>query len=132
MRGIEDLRKLRIHRIARTPYLDGINIGSNNIFQVRCQGCAIGSWSAPRQANSLCDIENNTCEAILVEVDFLVVWYLANGTCIVSREGGKGSKGQGARVTIPDVGEGGGEVDDKSAAEEGRAAEGGHVEQLNS
>ena len=28
--------------------------------------------------DSLGDVENQGCEAILVKVDFLVVWYLAN------------------------------------------------------
>ena len=39
--------------------------------------CTVGGIGAARRANTLGDIENDACEAVFVEIDFLTVRDLA-------------------------------------------------------
>jgi hypothetical protein len=48
------------------------------------ESSAIDSDARARQANALGDVEDDGCEAVFVEVDFLVVGDLTDGTGYVS------------------------------------------------
>jgi hypothetical protein len=60
-------------------------------------GGAISGWSGAGQAYALCDVKDDACEAVFVEVDFLVVGDLTDGAEDVSlvskRKGKNGERG---------------------------------------
>jgi hypothetical protein len=64
--------------------VNGVNIGIDNVFKVRCQGCAINSWPTAGLAHAFGDVEDDTGKSIFVEVDFLVVGDLTDGAGNVS------------------------------------------------
>lgn len=68
------LRKVRqLCVINNGAYFLGI-VFRNNVSEVVFQSVFV-SW---RVRNSFSDVESQGCEAVFVEVDFLVVWNLAN------------------------------------------------------
>lgn len=79
-----DLRELGEHRVAGAPDLDGVDVRVDDIFEMRGQGRAVCGGAGARKAHPLCDVEDDAGEAILVKVDLLVVWHLADGTRMVS------------------------------------------------
>lgn len=83
-RGRGSLRELRECRASGAPYFDGVDISVYDVFQVRCEGRAVGGWSAAWHAHALCDVEDDAGEAVLVEVDLLMVGYLPDSAWIIS------------------------------------------------
>ena len=49
---------------------------------MRGQGCTLNSWSGARQAYALRDVVDDTCEAIFIQIDFLVVWDLTDSAVL--------------------------------------------------
>jgi hypothetical protein len=91
---------------------------------MRCQSRAIDRWACAWQADPLRDVEDDGCEAVFIEVDFLMVGDLTDcaefrGLVWVYNDGDGGN--------TPDVGEGAWQVDDKSPTEEWRACERCHL-----
>jgi hypothetical protein len=86
LRGLRtrDLRELGEHRVAGAPDLDGVNVGVDDVFEVGGQGRAVRGGAGARKAHAVCDIEDDAGEAVLVKVDLLMVWHLADGTWTVS------------------------------------------------
>ena len=58
---------------ARIPDFDGVDVRVDDILQVSCQRGAIDLGTGSWLANSLSDVEDDAGEAVLVDVDFLVV-----------------------------------------------------------
>lgn len=83
--------------MAAAPYFDGIFVSVDDVFQVHRQGGAIDGGPGSRLPHALRDIEDDASEAVLVEVDLLVIGYLAEGTFAVSaweqHEGNRGTAG---------------------------------------
>lgn len=75
-----DVREFGELSITRIPHFDGIVVGIYDVFQVRSQGCAVDGRSCSRQAHAFRDVKDDACEAIFVQVDFLVVGHLTDGT----------------------------------------------------
>ncbi len=78
LQGRWDLRKFRELRWGRAPYLQGANIRINDFFKMDSQGQAVGRLTAASSADSLCDIEDDASETVLVEIDLLIVRDLAH------------------------------------------------------
>lgn len=84
--------------------------------------CAVGGVSAARRANSLCDIENDACEAVLVKIDFLAVRNLAYCAGFHQPEP------YGCTPSsLPDIGEGGRQVSDEGSTKKRCTSESFHV-----
>ena len=70
--------------VASTPHFDSIDIRINDVLKMSGHSRAISSGTASSRAYSLGNIEDDRCEAVFVEVYFLVVWDLSDSTAIVS------------------------------------------------
>jgi hypothetical protein len=68
-------------------------VGLYKVFQVGGEGGAVGGWAGARQANALGDVEDDAGEAVLVQVDLLVVGDLAEGAITVRLERARGARG---------------------------------------
>lgn len=72
--GSRQFRKLGI---GNTPYFHRIQIRINDIFQMSSHSRTIGRWARTGCTYSLGDIEDDTCEPIFIQVDFLMVGNLS-------------------------------------------------------
>lgn len=71
------LRQVGKLGITRVPHLDSINVATDQVLQV-CRQCpAVDLDAATGRADPLGDVDDDAGEAVLVDVDFLVVWDLA-------------------------------------------------------
>jgi len=55
------------------PHFYGVVIAGDDVLEMGCQGCAIDCGTRAWQPDSLGDVEDDGCEAIFIEIDFLVV-----------------------------------------------------------
>ena len=83
--GCRGLRKLGEYGVTGAPYFDGIDIGVDDIFQVGCHGRPVYRSVASSFADPFGDIEDYACEAIFVEIYFLMVGNLSYGAKDVNR-----------------------------------------------
>jgi hypothetical protein len=90
------VREFTEDRINRAPHFDGVSVGIDDVFQVRGERRAVDGGARAGLAYALGDVEDDTGEAIFVEVDFLVVWYLAD--CTVGVSGWLRGEGGGGRT----------------------------------
>jgi hypothetical protein len=60
-------------RLCRVPHFDCISIVANQVLEVSCQSAPVALQPASRGVYALGYVEDDGCEAILVDVDFLVV-----------------------------------------------------------
>lgn len=72
-----DLRYVCKLRLRRVPNLDCIDVVAHQLLQVRREGPPVILQRTACWAHALCDVEDDAGEAVLVDVDFLVVWDLA-------------------------------------------------------
>jgi hypothetical protein len=59
--------------LGRVPDFDGVGIVADQVFQVDRQGAAVALEAVAGGVDALGDVEDDGGEAVLVEVDFLVV-----------------------------------------------------------
>ena len=59
-------------RLRRRPDFHVVGIFIDNVVQVEFQSFGVGLL------NSFQNIDNDACETVCIEIDFLVVWYLSN------------------------------------------------------
>jgi hypothetical protein len=50
---------------------------------VNSQGFAVDSFAATGVTHALGNIKDDACEAILIQIDFLVIWNLAECTVLI-------------------------------------------------
>ena len=79
-----DKRKLGELRVGSVPDFNGVDIGIDDVFKVCCESGAVDGWAASCDADALGDVEDDACEAVFVEVDFLVVGDLADCAGFIS------------------------------------------------
>ncbi len=60
------------------PDLDAVGVVTDEVLEVDGQGAAVALESVARGVDALGDVEDDGGEAVLVEVDFLVVGDLAD------------------------------------------------------
>jgi hypothetical protein len=77
-RGREALRKFGELCLRSVPYFYSLEVGPNQLLQMRGHGVAIHLQPGPGCVDALCDVEDDAGEAIFVDVNFLVARYLAN------------------------------------------------------
>jgi len=70
----------REQSLGRVPHLDCVDIRTHNLLQMGGQGLAVNLWAAPGLADSFRDLEDDAGVSVLVDVDFLIVWHLAELT----------------------------------------------------
>jgi hypothetical protein len=74
----EDGREFGKLCVGCIPHFHGVGIGVNNVFKVGGESSAVDCGARAREADALGDVEDDGCEAVSVEVDFLVVGDLAD------------------------------------------------------
>jgi hypothetical protein len=72
---VREFRKLRVGCV---PHFHGVDITSNNVLQMGRQSGAIDGGTCTWEADPLRDVEDDGCEAVFVEIDFLVIRDLAD------------------------------------------------------
>lgn len=60
------------------PDFEQVRVGIDDVLEVDGQRSAIGGVSAASGADALGDVEDDACEALFVQVDFLIVWHLTD------------------------------------------------------
>lgn len=81
----KDVRQVGELRHGRAPDFEQVGVGIHDILEVDGQRGAIGGVGAASGADALGDVEDDACEALLVQVDFLVIGDLADGAGGVRR-----------------------------------------------
>lgn len=85
----EDALEMRELCLGRVPDLDGLGVLADQILEVDRQGAAVALEPLAVGFDPLGDVEDDGGEAVLVEVDFLVVGDLADRAGGVVRGGSK-------------------------------------------
>jgi hypothetical protein len=65
-------------RVGCVPHFHGVDITSNNVLQMGRQSRAIDGGTGTWEADPLRNIEDDGCEAVFVEIDFLMIRDLAD------------------------------------------------------
>lgn len=73
----QNILKLAELRLGRVPYFDSIGISPNQLLEVDSQGFAVDLVRGTGPADALCNVEDDACEAVLVDKDLLIVGDLA-------------------------------------------------------
>lgn len=84
-----DIRELGELCISGVPHAHRVGIVTDQLFQVSRERLAVNLGGSAVGANTFTDLKNDACEAILVDIDLLVVgdlaqfatYLLASGTC---------------------------------------------------
>jgi hypothetical protein len=129
--------------LGRVPDLDGVGVFADQVLEVDRQGAAVALEAGAGGVDSLGDVEDDRGEAVLVDVDFLVVRDLADGAgsqgsvawSVNQRAGASGvlqKKALALDENVPHVGEVVGEFAFQRPAEEADllVAAAGHGELL--
>jgi hypothetical protein len=77
--------------LGRVPDLDGVGVVADQVLEVNCQGAAVALEARAGGVDALGDVEDDRGEAVLVDVDFLVVGDLADGAGVRGQWLGSGS-----------------------------------------
>jgi hypothetical protein len=79
-----DLLESGEERRCRVPDFHPVDVVAHELFKMRYHGSPIRFYAFAGRVYALGDVDDDTREAVLVDVDLLVIWYFSQ--CAVSRK----------------------------------------------